>query len=238
MLTFTYVRWICVCVTMDSSVSRQSRGKHWRQKVNASADAHVQWFKCSMLASINSTATRFIYSASFQDVGTCSCLTAANLSPTATTISVSTTTTDNLATGPEQTICTGKPNKVWENFFHHSHHKLWPNMIVGSRCLKYWPHSKQLPTHRFFPFLMQEPGSDMTTQFSSMTLTPQHSLTPQSSTESTSDPPGYTPQQPQQVLTRYLHALLCHCIVLPLAFDGHVCKETITIDCCVSGPLL
>ena len=59
------------------------------------------------------------------------------------------------------------------------------------------------PTHRCFPFLMQEPGSDMTTQFSSMTLTPQHSLTPQSSTESTSDPPGYTPQQPQQVLAKY-----------------------------------
>ena len=38
----------------------------------------------------------------------------------------------------------------------------------------------------------------MTQQFSTMQLTPQHSLTPQSSTESTSDPPGYT-AQPQQV---------------------------------------
>ncbi len=43
----------------------------------------------------------------------------------------------------------------------------------------------------------QDPG-EMTQQFSTMQLTPQHSLTPQSSTESTSDPPGYT-AQPQQV---------------------------------------
>ena len=47
-------------------------------------------------------------------------------------------------------------------------------------------------------YAFQETG-EMTTQFSNLTLTPQHSLTPQSSTESTSDPPGYTPQQPQQV---------------------------------------
>ncbi len=44
---------------------------------------------------------------------------------------------------------------------------------------------------------MQEPGGELTTQLSTLTLTPQHSLTPQSSTESTSDPPGYSPQQQQ-----------------------------------------
>ena len=82
-----------------------------------------------------------------------------------------------------------------------SHQKLWSNMIlrdVARRASLFLNN-----TRTYFPFLMQEPGNDMTTQFSSMTLTPQHSLTPQSSTESTSDPPGYTPQQPQQVLAKY-----------------------------------